>query len=165
LHALCSQFKSPSGVAKLVAVGAEYSKFHLLPRLGKRSPLTAMTGLPADSPLVTLTLSEGARPLAVNIDALESKHAAIIEATLEALDRVHKDVTENTSAARQRGIDFRNAKVSVQPCNFSRGDVVLRGVPPRHQQVKLVLRWVDPYRITEVLSGFINILEDMTGKR
>jgi hypothetical protein len=36
---------------------------------------------------------------------------------------------------------------------------VLRGVLPRHQHPKLALRWVGPYRIVQVLTGFIFILQ------
>jgi hypothetical protein len=136
-----------------------------LPRLGKHSALTAMTGLPADSPLASITLSEDVRPIAVNTGELRRNQAGTIKATLKALKKMHKDVEEKTSAARQRSIDAHNAKVNVQPCNVRRGDFVLRGVLPRHQHPKLALRWVRPYRVTHVLSGFIYVLEDLlTGK-
>jgi hypothetical protein len=129
------------------------------------SALTAMTGLPADSPLASITLSEDVRPLAVNTGELRRNQAGTIKATLEALEKMHKDVEEKMSAARQSSIDANNAKVNLQPCNFSRGDFVLRGVLPRRQHPKLALRWVGSYRVTEVLSGFIYVLEDLlTGK-
>jgi hypothetical protein len=74
---------------------------------------------------------------------------------------MHTEVAEKTSLARQRAIDRINAKVGVRPCKFQTGDFVLRGVLPRHQLPKLALRWVGPYRIVQVLTGFIFILQHL----
>jgi oligoribonuclease (3'-5' exoribonuclease) len=41
------------------------------------------------------------------------------------------------------------------------GDFVLRGVLPRHQHTKLAFRWVSPYRIVQVLTEFIFILQHL----
>jgi hypothetical protein len=38
---------------------------------------------------------------------------------------------------------------------------VLRGVLPRHQHPKLALRWVGPYKIIQVLTDFIFILQHL----
>jgi hypothetical protein len=100
--------------------------------------------------LASINLSKDARPIAVNTAELRGNQAGTTEATLEDLEKVQKDVAEKTSAARQRSIDTHNVKVNVQPCKFSRGDFVLRGVLPRHQHPKLALRWIGPYRVTQV---------------
>jgi hypothetical protein len=103
LLALSSEFQNPvPRVAKLVAGGAECPKFRFfLPRLGMLSALTTMTGLPADSPLASITLSEDAGPIYANMGELRSKQVGTFEATLEALDKMHIDKAEKTSATRQ----------------------------------------------------------------
>jgi hypothetical protein len=62
-------------VANLVAVVAEVSKLRYISEVGKRAALTAMTGLPADSPFASMTVSVDERPISVNMGALRGKQA------------------------------------------------------------------------------------------
>jgi hypothetical protein len=76
---------------------------------------------------------------------------------------MHKNVAEKTSAARQRAIDERQGQRPAVPLQ-SRG-FFLRGMLPRHQQRKIAVRLVGPYRVTQVYAGFIYVLEYLlTGK-
>lgn len=79
--------------------------------------------------------------------------------TLQALEGMHKEVSEKASLSRQRTIDRHNARVGVRPCDFRTGEFVLRGVFPRRQHPKLALRWIGPYRIIQVLSDFVYVLQ------
>jgi hypothetical protein len=106
------------------------------------------------------------RPRAVKLAETQALQRQAIESALGALDSIHKDVAEKSSLARQRAIDRINAKVGVRPCNFQTGDFVLRGVLLRHQHPKLALCWVGPYRIVQVLTDFIFILQHLvTGEK
>jgi hypothetical protein len=162
LRALCSELNIPFREwPNLLPLAQGVLNSAILPRLGNRSPLTAMTGLPADLPLASITTSSEVRPRAVKLAETRALQRQAIESTLAALDSMHKEVAEKSSLARQRAIDRINAKVGVRPCNFQTGDFVLRGVLPRHQHPKLALRWVGPYRIVRVLTGFIFILQHL----
>jgi hypothetical protein len=102
LRALSSEFQNPvPRVAKLVAGGAESPKFRLFAEVGKLAALTTMSGLAADSPLASITLSKDARPIYANMGELRSKQVGTFEATLEALDKMHIDKAGKTSSARQ----------------------------------------------------------------
>jgi hypothetical protein len=105
-------------MAQIATAGPGHLNSAILPHLGNRSPLTAMTGLPADHPLASITNSSDVRPRAINLAETRALQRQAIESTLGALDSMHKQVAEKTSLARQRTIDRINAKVGVRPSNF-----------------------------------------------
>lgn len=162
LRALCSElrvaFKEwPSMVPIVQGVLNSAS----LPRLGNRSPLTAMTGLPADTPLASITASGEEVPRHVDLTRLNCLRRERIEETLEALHRMHREVSEKQTANRKRQIDAHNAKTHVRPCNFSVGDYVLKGVLAGQRDSKLSLRWTGPFRVVQTLSNFVYVLQDL----
>jgi hypothetical protein len=68
LRALCSELRIPFREwPNLVPLVQGVLNSAILPRLGNRSPLTAMTGLPADHPLASITTSSEVRPRAVKL--------------------------------------------------------------------------------------------------
>jgi hypothetical protein len=116
----------------------------ILPRLGNRLPLIALTGLPADHPLASITTSSVVRRRAVNLAEIRALQRQAIDSTLNALDSVLKESAEKTNLARQRAIDRINAKVGPRQCNFQTGNFVLRGILPPHQHPKIALRLIGP---------------------
>jgi hypothetical protein len=68
LRALCSELKIPFWKwPNLLPLVQGVLNSAILPRLGNRSTLTVMTGLPADHPLVSIPTSSEVRPRAVNL--------------------------------------------------------------------------------------------------
>ena len=132
-----------------------------VPRLGDRSPLTVMTGLPADTPLASITKSGDERPMEVDVSRLEALQMSAIAEALAALEKMHKDVGGRLTATRQSKINAHNRKTHVRPCNFVVGDYVLRGVRAGQIRSKLALRWTGPYRVVQVLSDFVFVLEHL----
>jgi hypothetical protein len=119
LRALCSELKIPFGEwPKLLPLVQGILNSAILSRLGNRSPLTAMTGLPADHRLASITTSRNIRPRAVNHAETRTFQRQAIESTLRALDSMQKEVAEKTSLARQRAIDSTKPKVGVRPCKI-----------------------------------------------
>ena len=162
LRALCSElriaFKEWPNILPVVQ-GVLNSA--VLPRLGDRSPLTVMTGLPADTPLASITTSQDEQPRAVDVSGLKALQRRAIDGALSALGAMHKEVKEKQTAARQSKIDAHNKRTHVRPCNFGVGDYVLRGVRAGQHRSKLALRWTGPYRVVKVLSDFVFVLEHL----
>jgi hypothetical protein len=75
-----------------------------------------MTGLPADHPIASITTLSKGRPRAVNLAETRAFQRQAIESTLNALESMHKEVTETKKHAQQRATDRINAKVGVRPC-------------------------------------------------
>jgi hypothetical protein len=68
LRALCSEPKIPfTEWPNLLPLVQDMLNSEILPRLGNRSALTAMTDRPADLPLASITTSSDALPRAVNV--------------------------------------------------------------------------------------------------
>jgi hypothetical protein len=106
LRALCSKLKIPFREwPNLLPLVQGVLNSEILPRFGNRSPVTAMTGLPADHPLASITTLSEVRPRAVKLAETRALQRQAIELTLGALSSMHKEVAEKTSLARQRAID------------------------------------------------------------
>lgn len=162
LRALCSELRIPfKEWPNVLPIVQGVLNSSALPRLGGRAPLTVMTGLPADTPLASITTSRSERPKSVDLSKLKSLKESEIARTLVALESMHKEVKEKQSAARQSRIDLHNRKTHVRACNFDVGDYVLRGARSGHHKSKLALRWTGPYRVVKVLSNFVFVLEHL----
>ena len=83
-----------------------------------------------------------------------------IESVQNALDDMHRDVSDRVDARRRRAIADHNERTGVQPVNFARGDFVLvrRAVDHGH---KLNYRWVGPRRVLAEISPLVFETEDM----
>jgi hypothetical protein len=95
LRALCSELKIPCREwPNLLRLVQGILNSAILPRLENSSPLTAMTGLPADHPLASITTSSDVLPRAINLAETRALQRQAIDSTLSALDSVHKEVAE-----------------------------------------------------------------------
>ena len=79
---------------------------------------------------------------------------------------MHKEVSGKQTENRRRQIEAHNAKTHVRPCNFSVGDYVLKGVLAGQRDSKLSLRWTGPFRVVQILSNFVYVLQNLvSGER
>jgi hypothetical protein len=99
------------GEAQATILGPRHLNSAILPRLGNLSRLAAMTGLPADHPLASITTSSDVRPQAVNLAETRALRRQAIDSTLSALDSMHKEVAEKASLARQRAMPGSTRKL------------------------------------------------------
>ena len=121
-------------------------------RLDNRSPIEVHTGMSPGNPLSVALSSFETR----DVDSAEQ--ASIlqelkIEEMLQALDKMHKSVSETLSASRTQAVDRHNLKTHIRPFNPTVGDdvVVARARGPRN---KMSCNWVGPRRVTQILSDF-----------
>lgn len=133
--------------------------------LGNCARLTAMTGLPTDSPLASNITSDNPMPQAVDIATVYTLRKENLESTLTALETMHKQTADKTNATRQKRIDLLNTCVGVRACNFNVGKFVLPGVLSRHQHSKLALRWSGPFQIVQVFFEFIYVLQHLVTRK
>ena len=138
----------------------------ILERLANRCPLTAFTGLPQDSPLVSFTRKVGEKIQVHSIDDIRSTQQKNIQAMLRALEKMHREVSVQADKRRKAAVNSHNRKTGVRAVNFTEGDYVLRGVMQYERTRKPSLKWVGPYRVVECRSDYIYLLEDLiNGKK
>jgi hypothetical protein len=108
--------------------------------------------------------SRDVRPRAVYPAETRALQRQAIDSTLDALDSMLKEVAEKRVSHDKRlstGSTRKSLCGQALPkwrfCDPPWGG----GVLPRHQYHKLALRWVGPYRIVQVLTGFIFILQHL----
>eukprot|EP00171_Calliarthron_tuberculosum_P022775 IDg22775t1 len=110
-RALLSEFQLPQkcwpSVLPLVQSALNNS---VLERLGNRCPLTAFTGLPQDSPLTTITCRRGKVIETHSIAEVRARQRINIDVIYEALDDMHKDISELSSKKQKSSVDSHNPR-------------------------------------------------------
>jgi len=173
-RALLSEYQLPQTMwHQVLPVVQSVLNNTILDRLGKRCPLTAFTGLPQDTPLLSIKVEKRKKAKVKTIAEVRALQRVQVERMHSSLDKMHKEVFERTTAKRQAAIDSHNRKTNVRPVNFSKGDYVLRGLRESQRGRKPQLRWHGPFVVVECKSEYIftikNLLngdtEDAHGRR
>ncbi|POM64696.1 Hypothetical protein PHPALM_19741 [Phytophthora palmivora] len=126
--------------------------------LGGHAPVELFAGLPAASPLDSVVVPVDGIPRVLLMDPVQ------IEQRLEQL-RVHlRELHTEVIDRKERKRLANMARASGRTCNFVCGDFVLWSrVDKRLQGNKLLVRWVGPFRITDVLSQSFMVQHLLTG--
>jgi len=74
---------------------------------------------------------------------------------------MHKIIDEATERERQA---HRKRSIKRQKPNFGMGDYVLVGVPEKRHGQKLSLNWRGPYRVVDLLNGYVFQVENIVTK-
>lgn len=83
----------------------------ILGRLGGWCPLTSFTGLPCDSPLLSITLKVGNVMKVHSIEEARFAQGDLVEKMAKALDEMHKYVEHRTSKKKQKAVESHNRQV------------------------------------------------------
>ena len=137
----------------------------LLEHLGNRCSLTVFTAHSQDTRLSSITRKVGKKREVHSIGDIRRTQQQHIQATLNALEEMHKDVAVRSDKKRRSTVDSHNRKTNIRPINFTEGDFVLRGILRNEQSRKPSLKWLGPYRVVECRSDFIFIIEDLLTHR
>lgn len=165
-RALLSEFQlSPRSWPSVIPLVQAALNNSPLPRLGNRCPLTVMTGLRQDSPLLSIKQKEVKESLVQSIEEVRLKQVINLPNIRDALDCIHKDVKDRSDKKRKTAIDAHNRRTGVRPINFGEGDFVLKGRLNRHQGRKPCLKWTGPYRVIGYMSDYIFEVEDILSKK
>src|SRR6185503_5455658 len=127
-------------------------------RLQWNAPVTVMTGLPSDNPLNVVF--HNPRNETGTLTTLSAERILNhVERLQEALDSMHKSVLKATELERE--VHRLSDKRVRQRANFGLGDFVLVGIVDRHPNQKLYLKWRGPYKIIELVNGYVFIVENI----
>jgi Integrase zinc binding domain/Integrase core domain len=129
------------------------------PHRNNIAPVTAFTGLPPSTQLLSITPSPKSQPL--QLTDIRARQLMEIELLQSAIENVHKEVCDAAQSRREKQRKRHLGKRSVHAINFGLGDFV--HVAKRDFRVgeKLTLRWRGPKRIVGVLSDFLFEVEDL----
>jgi len=126
------------------------------PQRGGVAPVTAFTGMKAQTPIATfmrastglpVTLTDAQRDRALNIAALHRE-----------VGELHPMVQQTVRTNRAR---HRDSASRGKLANFEEGDYVLVAREDFHAGEKLALRWRGPRRIIKTLSDYVYQVEDL----
>ena len=167
MRAILSEYELPlTAWPKLLPVVQSALNNSKLPRLGNRCPLTAFTGLPQDTPLATIKMTNKKKIVTRNIGDIRIIQRNNLNELLQALEKMHKEVDILSTRKREAAINSHNRKTNVRPVNFTDGDYVLRGNIIGKSGKKPSLIWHGPFRVTECRSNYIFVIEDiLSGKK
>lgn len=133
-------------------------------RLNGKCPLTAFTGLPQSTPMLTIK-NEASIPAVKTLDLIRADQLLNIDRIQTSLDNMHKSVQESSERARQAAISAHNMKTGVKPVNFDTGDYVLKGLLKKDRGPKPSLQWVGPFQVLECQDNNIfHVQHLLTGK-
>jgi hypothetical protein len=129
------------------------------PQRGNVAPITAFTGLPPDSPLLSVVAAGTPEPLTLSdIQARQAMNITELRATLDA---VHKRCSDAAASRRRHARDSQLVRKGVSPPNFDIGDFVLVAQRDSQSVNKLSLRWRGPRRIVQIVSDHVCVVEDL----
>jgi hypothetical protein len=126
-------------------------------RLGGLAPYTVWTGKKPDNPLDIVFRD----PTNVIVDRERIPDGRIlkyVEDLQSSMDSMHKIVDKATEHERRAHRRHSNKR---QKPNFGLGDYVLVGVPEKKARQKLSLNWRGPYRVVDLLSGYVFEVENI----
>lgn len=126
-------------------------------RLGGLAPYTVWTGKKPDNPL-DIVLHDTANVLVEGKRIPEQKIRKYVDDLQHSMAQMHKVIDEATESERQ---SHRKHSIKRQKPNFGLGDYVLVGVPEKKHGQKLSLNWRGPYRVVDLLNGYIFEVENI----
>jgi hypothetical protein len=129
------------------------------PHRNNIAPVTAFTGLPASTPLLSITPNPTSQSLPLT--DIRARQLLEIESLQSAVENVHKQVYDAAQARRDQQRRRQLGKRSVRVVNFALGDFVLVAKSDFRVGEKLTLRWRGPKRVVGVLSDFLFEVEDL----
>ncbi|GMF14717.1 unnamed protein product [Phytophthora fragariaefolia] len=125
---------------------------------GGHAPIELFTGLPAPSLLDTVVVPVGGVTRTLSVDM--SAAASHLEQLRQHRAEMHSKVIGRKEQRRAYELD----KAKGQTCNFEVGDSVLWSrVDKRMRGSKLLVRWVEPFRVTKALSHSCIVAHLLTG--
>lgn len=133
----------------------------ILEGLDNTCPLTALTGLPHDTPLLSIKRKKNKAVEEKTIDQVRGEqriNAKMLHATME---KMHKAISERVDAKRKAAVDAHNRKTNVHHVNFTEGDFVLRGARASQRGPKPQLKWHGPFQVVKVHSDFIFTIKNI----
>jgi RNase H-like domain found in reverse transcriptase/Integrase core domain/Reverse transcriptase (RNA-dependent DNA polymerase)/Chromo (CHRromatin Organisation MOdifier) domain len=128
-------------------------------RLNGIAPITAFTGLPADSPLASIFKQHTGELM--NLETIKIAQNDCIQSLVNSLEKMHKACVVAASSRRQRKRYSQSRKATARRPNFSIGDFVLVGHTTKHATDKLSLVWRGPRRIVRIESEHVYDVEDL----
>ena len=127
--------------------------------LGGAAPVTGMTGMPVMSPVAPIVCEPTLHP--ATLDEVHAIQKANVPQLVQALDEMHKRMTETAKKARGR----KKVGAGVRAANFERGDYVLLSCQSDVGRPKLQVIWKGPCRVSSVVSDWVFEVEDLTSGR
>ena len=109
------------------------------PSLAGVTPVTAMSGRAAMSPMDTIALPGSL--VSATLEQIESSQREYVASARDALHQMHKQLSENNKKKRARARSLQAKKKGVQPANFVVGDYVLYQDVWPHRREKLRTTW------------------------
>jgi hypothetical protein len=133
-------------------------------RLGGLAPITAMTLLPATTPLLSI-VSATPETSPRTISQIHAEQISEVAKLRSALDGLHRTLAQTSGAKRDSRRQARNRKLShASHPNFSEGDFVLVAVLDGVIANKLSAHWRGPRRIIAVESEWVYHVQDLLTK-
>jgi hypothetical protein len=120
---------------------------------GGIAPVTAFTGLPADSPL--LSVLDTATCVTQSFTFVRAQQLSNIEALKQSLYEIHKAVLDATTTNRASARSHRNSIPKGSPAHFSVGEYVLAEKREFPFGENLTGRWRGPRRIIKTISDLL----------
>lgn len=129
------------------------------PHRNNIEPVTAFTGLPAGTPLLSISPRPPAEEL--SITEIRARQLMQMESLRTSMDAVHKQIHDTARSRREQQRNSIRKKRSVHTVNFALGDYVLVAKREFMMGEKLSLRWRGPKRIVGILSDYVFDVEDL----
>ncbi len=93
-----------------------------------------------------------------DIQSVQTEH---IEQLQGALEKMHKELTDESNKKRKSAIEAHNRNTNVRPVNFTEVDYVLSGLAQEKARCKPSTMWNGPYRVVECRSDYFYVIEDL----
>lgn len=124
-----------------------------------RCPMEVFTGLKA-SPLIIRPLPLRKYMSVKALDEARTMQVINIDRFHQALENIHKEVSDNNTANRSRALKWHNAKTNVTPLNINIGDYVMIRTHA-HRNHKLESKWRGPMLVVEAKSTLVFVVKDI----
>ena len=161
-RALLSEYQLPmTSWPQVLPIVQSVLNNSMLKRLGNYCPLTAFTGLPQSTPLLSIKNKVNDVVKIHSISKVRAIQAVNTANLQESLNAMHKHVAERADARRRSAIAAHNRKTNVQPINFTKGDFVLRGARKSQRGRKPQLMWHGPFQVVKVHSEYIFTIKNL----
>jgi hypothetical protein len=129
-------------------------------RLKGMAPVTAMTALPASTPLLSI-ISPLLGVEVLTLDQIAAELAANLQAIQNSLDNLHRATADGAGYKRRKRRSNKNAATAATLPNFALGDFVLVGSIAGTHGHNLGVKWRGPRRIIAVESDWVHQIQDL----
>ena len=129
------------------------------PSLAGVAPVTAMSGREAMSPMDTIALPGGV--VSATLEQIERSQREYVAAARDAMDQMHKQLSEKNQKKRDRARSLQAKKKGVQSANFVVGDYVLYQDVWPHKREKLRTTWCGPAVVSAVVSNWVYEIQNL----